>query len=204
MIFVNRRNRNNSNRRNSEFQFNQYFNINIKPAALPSDNIGEKHNITINQEDKKKEMLWGEPTWFFFHTLAEKIKDEYFNELFIDLIKFVKLICSNLPCPDCAKHATSYMNKINFDAIKNKEQLKMLFFKFHNEVNKQKEFPLFEYTDLKQKYSSAITLNIIKNFFYHYSRKNFSVRLDTSNYQRMVLLKQLKVWLETHHYCFEE
>ena len=24
---------------------------------------------------------WGPPTWYLFHTLAEKIKDEHFNEM---------------------------------------------------------------------------------------------------------------------------
>lgn len=207
MIFVNRRNRNsiynnisNINKKST----NVYIPIEQRVAALSSENISNKDNIIISKGEKIKEMLWGEPTWFFFHTIAEKIKEEYFNELRLELFNFVKLICANLPCPDCAKHATSYMNKINFDNIVNKEQLKILFFKFHNEVNSKKKYELFDFSDLDDKYSNAITINIIKNFYYHYSKKNFNVRMDTSNYQRMVLLKQLRSWLEKHYYCFNE
>lgn len=204
MIFVNRRNRNNkANSNNTLTQFIIPINEN-KYNAIPSENISKVKNVPLKQEERVKEMLWGEPTWFFFHTIAEKIKDEHFNELKYELFNHIKAICNNLPCPDCAKHATGYMNKINFDAVRNKEQLKMLFFKFHNEVNTNKNYELFEYSDLHDKYSSAITINIVRNFFFHFSQKQFNIRLDTSNYQRRILLKQLKIWLEKYHYCFDE
>ena len=196
MIFVNRRNRNNT-------KSNNLKEINLMPP------IEEKKLITSNvkaitEEERIKEMLWGEPTWFLFHTLAEKIKPEYFNTLRNKLFGFIKSICNNLPCPDCAKHATQYMNRINFNAIVNKEQLKLLLFKFHNEINENKKYQQFEFTDLDSKYSSAITINIVRNFFVHFSKKNFSVRLDTSNYQRTLLLKEFRTWLEKNHYCFYE
>ena len=203
MIFVNRRNRNSTFNRNKLTNFIIPINEN-KYNSISSENISKPKNVALNKEERIKEMLWGEPTWYFFHTIAEKIKENHFNQLKKELFDHIKAICNNLPCPDCANHATAYMNKVNFDAIRNKEQLKMLFFKFHNEVNANKNYELFEYTDLHDKYSSAITINIIRNFFYHFSQKQFNVRLDTSNYQRRILLKELKMWLEKYHYCFDE
>lgn len=196
MIFVNRRNRNN-------IRPNYLKDINLMPV-IEEKKLTTSNVKVITEEEKIKEMLWGEPTWFLFHTLAEKIKPQYFNTLRNKLFGFIKSICNNLPCPDCAKHATQYMNKINFDAIVNKEQLKLLLFKFHNEINSKKKYKLFEFTNLDSKYSSAITINIVRNFFVHFSKKNFSVRLDTSNYQRTLLLKEFRFWLEKNHYCFEE
>ena len=48
---------------------------------------------------------WGPCTWFLFHTLAEKIREEHFMKLKPELINIVKNICSNLPCPECKQHA---------------------------------------------------------------------------------------------------
>ena len=46
---------------------------------------------------------WGSITWEFLHVNAEKIKDsEYQNEK-AQILKNIKNICSNLPCPECKK-----------------------------------------------------------------------------------------------------
>ena len=50
--------------------------------------------------------LWGPPTWFLFHTLAEKIKEDKFDTMKIDIINMIKRICRNLPCNDCSGHTT--------------------------------------------------------------------------------------------------
>ena len=67
------------------------------------------------EEPKPKTMLWGEPTWFLFHTLAEKVKPKDFPKIRESFIHIILRICSNLPCPDCANHALQYMNGINFE-----------------------------------------------------------------------------------------
>lgn len=152
----------------------------------------------------KKEMLWGEPTWFLFHTLAEKIKESYFHEMKFELFSFIRRICNNLPCPDCAKHATQYMKTVNFDAITTKEQLKLMLFNFHNEVNKRKGYPLLHYVELDGKYNSAITVNIIRNFFLHFSKRSYNLRIDVSGNQRRTLLHDFRMWLELYYYCFDE
>lgn len=152
----------------------------------------------------KKEMLWGEPTWFLFHTLAEKVKEIYFQEIKYDLFSFIRRICNNLPCPDCAKHATQYMKTVNFDAIITKEQLKRMLFNFHNDVSSRKGNPVLPYHELDEKYNAAITFNIITNFFLHFSKRSYSLRMDVSGNQRRTLLHDFRVWLELHHYCFEE
>jgi len=90
-----------------------------------------------------KKMRWGEPTWFLFHTLAHKIKDEFFHEKKMEILNTISLICANLPCPNCANHATEYMKNINFYAIQTKQDLKNMLFQFHNVVNQRKGVPVF-------------------------------------------------------------
>jgi hypothetical protein len=112
-------------------------------------------------DPSKKKMKWGEPTWFLFHTLAEKIKPEYFTAIKKELLNVIYSICANLPCPTCATHAISYMKEVNFDAISTKDHLRIMLFRFHNEVNVRKNVPEFPYEKLAEKYSSANTVNII-------------------------------------------
>ena len=91
---------------------------------------------------------WGPCTWFLFHTLAEKIKEERFMELKPGLIDIIKNICSNLPCPDCKQHATAKIKTLNDKAINNKDSLKKALLLFHNEVNKRLNKPQFIWEEL--------------------------------------------------------
>jgi len=198
MIFINRRN--NNKNFSKKYSLNH---INTMPVFEVSPINTNNINTNPIENTRVKEMLWGEPTWFLFHTLAEKIKDEYFDGLKGKLFSFIKQICNNLPCPECAQHATQYINGVNFDAIRNKNQLKILLHTFHNTVNNIKGYDKFDYTDI-DKYNNAITINIIKNFFHHFGKKHYSVRMDISGHQRSVILRNFRKWLEEHHYCFEE
>jgi hypothetical protein len=192
MIFINRRN--NSNNSNSNKRFS---NTSIITPITRIPSAERTHINTVNpiEEKRVKEMLWGEPTWFLFH--------EYFDQLKNQLFTFIKQICNNLPCPECAQHASRYINGVNFDAILNKNQLKVVLFTFHNIVNERKKYNKFEYADI-DKYKTAITINIIRNFFYHFGKKHYSVRMDISGSQRSIILKNFRKWLEENNYCFEE
>ena len=202
MIFINRRNNRNNN--NSRLSSNTSFNpVSIMPISNITPPVKKVEPIKTIKKERVKEMLWGEPTWFLFHTLAEKIKEEYFVKLKNELVSFIKQICNNLPCPDCAQHATRYINGVNFSSIRNKEQLKVFFFNFHNEVNSRKEYDIFKLPDI-EKYKNAVTINIVKNFLYHFSKKSYSVRLDVNSHHRSLLLKNFRSWLEKYYYCFDE
>jgi hypothetical protein len=141
-----------------------------------------------------KKMKWGEPTWFLFHTLAHKIKDENFNTIKIEFLNTCFFICRYLPCPLCSEHATQYMQNINFNAIQTKQQIKDLFFEFHNMVNKKKGLPIFSKVDLDDKYSKAITVNIIQNFILHFRDKSKSIRMIADDFFREKAIKQINEW----------
>ena len=64
--------------------------------------------------------VWGPPTWILFHTLIAKLTDDGFNTIGLQLFRYIKRICNNLPCPDCAQHATQFLSRVNMTTIKTK------------------------------------------------------------------------------------
>jgi hypothetical protein len=172
------------------------------PSSIDYSTPSAPYTIQQQQADAvnptQKPMKWGQPVWFFFHTIAEKIKDECFHIVKNDLLNIVYTICSNLPCPTCASHATEYLNKINFNAIQNVDQLKDLFFVFHNSVNVRKNFPVFLRKDLDEKYSKANTINIIQNFFNTFLYKNSNMHMIANNMHRIRTVNFIKEWFNSN------
>jgi len=111
-----------------------------------------------------KKQVWGNATWYLFHTLAYKLKPEFTSEVPI-IFNHIKSICDNLPCPDCQAHAKNFLEKVNIPLIiSSKENLIIFLHKFHNNVNKRlgnKEFSIIEHDNI---YSMAITHNVITYF----------------------------------------
>ena len=149
-------------------------------------------------EPPAKKVKWGEPTWFLFHTLSVKIKEEYFHLIRQDLLNQIYGICINLPCPDCANHAKTYLDGINFNTIQTKNDFKKLFHTFHNVVNQRKGYDFFPYERLDEKYSNAITTNIIQNFMIHFSDRNRSLKLLATDLHRQRLCESLKIWFNNN------
>jgi hypothetical protein len=166
----------------------------------------DKGSVTVTPavvDPQKKPMKWGEPTWFMFHTLAEKVKPEYFQEIRMDMLNMILTICSNLPCPDCARHATSHLNSINFNAIRTKDELRAMLHNFHNLVNKRKGFPEFPFDQLAPKYSVANTVNIIHYFMPFFEDKHASIRMIADDMHRSRIALQLKAWFNKNIGCFD-
>jgi hypothetical protein len=154
-------------------------------------------------EQIPKKMKWGEPTWFLFHTMAHKIKEEHFNDMKLDILTIITTICNNLPCPNCANHATEYMKRVNYNSIKTKQELKNLFFQFHNEVNLRKGFPLFPFEQLDEKYSKALTKNIIQHFMIFFQDKHKSIHMIANDMHRARLSQNLKQWFNENIQYFD-
>ena len=131
-----------------------------RPVAQPQEVQVQTQPVPQNNPNK---IRWGPPTWFLFHTLAHKIKEEHFSKIKFELLNNIAIICRNLPCPKCADHATQYMSKINVGAIQTKDDIKNMLFKFHNDVNMRTGAPMFEFNELNNKYNNAVTINIVKN-----------------------------------------
>jgi len=139
---------------------------------------------------------WGPPTWLMLHTLAEKVKEDSFPTIRKELLNIIFMICTHLPCPTCAEHATEYLNSIKLDRITTKQQLKEMLFTFHNSVNTRKKYELFSTEDLDSKYSSAITSNIFQNFVFYYGQKYITNRLSVDGFHRKMLIQRMTDWFQ--------
>ena len=167
-----------------------------RPVSSPSP--------SVPIEETPKKMKWGEPTWFLFHTISYKIKDEYFLNIREELLNTIYTIATNLPCPDCANHAKEYLDRVHFLKIKTKDELIVLLYRFHNELNQKKGFNIFPFENLNEKYSKANTINIIQNFMFHFQDRSRSIKLIATDLYRSRVAERLKGWFNTNIIYFEK
>lgn len=153
--------------------------------------------------EEKPKMTWGEPTWFLLHTLAEKVKPEFFPQIRESLLNLIYSVCSCLPCPECAEHAKKYlMTTGRIRQIRTQEELKMMLFDFHNYVNMRKKYAAFSVEELREKYARANTTNIIRNFIAHFQEKSNNPNLLSAELYRHRVLTQMTEWFQDNIHFF--
>ena len=135
---------------------------------------------------------WGNNIWYLFHSLAHKLKEDKFESQKNNIIFIIKTICNTLPCPDCSKDATSMLNKIDFNTIKNKNDLKMFFFNFHNAINAKLNKPQFNYENLDSKYSNANIDVLYNNLYIIYTINTRIPQLMSSNFHKNLSFPKIK------------
>lgn len=126
---------------------------------------------------------WTHATWNLLHCLPEKIKQEEFPHMKNDLIHYIKGICFRLPCPECAHHASMFMNNIKISNVNTPDDLKNIIFIFHNNVNKRTKKKIFEKSVLIQ-YKSLKFNEVINKFidaFINSTRGNFQFMSESYN-----------------------
>ena len=173
------------------------------PVQTPVSQTPVFNSVSATKEPPKPTMIWGPPIWFLFHTIAEKVKDESFSHIRSELLNIVYSIATHLPCPVCSTHATEYLNRINMNSIRTKNDLKMMLFNFHNEVNKRKGYPIFTIDELNNKYIYANTINIIHNFMFHFKDKHRSPKLMADDLQRARIANYLTDWFKQYISYFD-
>jgi hypothetical protein len=136
---------------------------------------------------------WGPPTWDLIHTLVEKIKEDKFPTMYLQIYHNIVMICNNLPCPECAMHARQFLSKVNPNNLKNKSDLINLMYVFHNVVNKRKGNPLYKYEDI-QKYKSKNLINCFNHFSDNFTSGG-NVRLLADNFHRKQLISSIRKWI---------
>jgi hypothetical protein len=165
-------------------------------AQIVSNNVKTMEEIEIPKLPKK--MKWGEPTWYLLHCLAEKVKEEVFTSIRIDLLNLIFTICSNLPCPDCANHASEYLKNINYLNIQTKQQLKNMLYNFHNTVNAKKRMPIFPRHELEVKYINMNFIQVIHTFMVHFEDKHKSIRMIANDFHRSRISQSMKQWFNNN------
>ena len=111
----------------------------------------------------------------------------------------VNEICNNLPCPECRQHAMSLMKRANkFNILKTKNNLEVFLFDFHNLVNKQKGYRIFNQEDYNFKYKTIDIREVIINFFniFNLSTRNNNLMMETFHRQRFI--QKFMQWIQTN------
>ena len=114
---------------------------------------------------------WGTPTWYFLHTLPEKIYDNCYSKMSNDVCIFFELILKNLPCPLCRSHAIDYLKKYNIYKVVTKDGMINYMFNFHNWVNKRVGNGVKD-KKILELYKRANTVQIYRYFIQEFFRTN--------------------------------
>ena len=146
-------------------------------------------------------VYWGEPTWTFFHTLIEKIKDEEYNTEKKHILQLIKNICNNLPCPDCKKHASKYLSKVTIRHVETQDMFKNLLFTFHNDVNKRTRTQV-EQEQILDQYKEKILKDVFINFVRVFSKPVHNNRLMMDCMKRNILMKKIVSYIQDNFHKY--
>lgn len=177
------------------------YNENISqpsPPIISYNSYNIKQVVKTNTVNDSNKMRWGKPVWYFLHSMAEKVKTEEFHNVRNEMLEIIYLICTNLPCPYCSHHAKNYLDNINFKNITSKNDLKHILYMFHNNVNKEKGYELFDNNNLDPLYSKAHFLNITNNFLYHFNEKYSNTKLINGQVFRSTISKRITNWIKNN------
>jgi len=141
--------------------------------------------------------IWGSCVWNLFHTIAHRIKEDKFEVHKNNLIYILESICNTLPCPECSKDATNMLKQINFNAINNKAEFKLLIFDFHNAINAKLKKPQFDFNELDSKYENANIDIIYKNLTIIFTSNSNIPQLMSSSFHRQHSFHKIKAVLLT-------
>ena len=143
---------------------------------------------------------WGPSIWKFFHILSYCIKDDHFNTVGKNILPIIKQICRSLPCNICSAHATQFLNKINSSQIKSKNDLINIIYIFHNYVNKTKNKPMFNVSDLSI-YQNSNIVDAYNNFVNSYQTRG-NMKLMADSFARSNTLKLVKQFITNNANSF--
>ena len=135
--------------------------------------------------------IWGPNIWYIVHGISYKISNENFLKYKNEFIELIKLLFTNLPCPDCSKHASDKLNKTNFDNILSKDDMIKFLFNFHNHVNKKTNNNTFLYEKLYI-YKKINLNNIYNNIIIIYNNNTNIPQLMSENFRSKQAYPKIK------------
>ena len=160
-------------------------------------------NRQVVQDPPPVKLKWGKPIWTFFHVMAQKMRSEHFPLIIGDFMRIISLICNVLPCPVCSKHAIEYINSVNINNIRTKDDLRQFFYAFHNTVNKRKGYPIFSQDAVVSTYENMNTFLVCKEFMFHFEDRQRSTKLIADDFIRRRTVPQVKMWINANIQYFE-
>lgn len=134
---------------------------------------------------------WGNITWIFFHTIAEKVDEKKFPEIKTKLINIIFGVCRNLPCPICSQDAIKILNKAYLNNIKTKAHFIEFLRQFHNIINIKLSKPTMTRDQIKQIYSNKKMNDVSNTFFSIYHTKSYNPKLLAQSIHRGIYFQVL-------------
>lgn len=107
--------------------------------------------------------VWGNACWHLFHVIAVNLQDNQ-EKLIPEILDIICLICNNLPCPSCTKHANDTLKHLRKNKIKTKENLITFLWQFHNIVNQHSGKDIFTRENHDIVYKNNNLTNIVKTW----------------------------------------
>lgn len=140
---------------------------------------------------------WGPTVWTFIHVLIEKLNND---ALVKELFDILKSVVTNLPCPTCSLYAKNYLARISKDKINTKQDIKTIYFIFHNNVNLKLKKQRFDYENMKtyeNMHLGVIWINFTKMYL---SKGNMNMIGDS--FHRSLIIKKISAWLKNNKNSF--
>ena len=145
--------------------------------------------------------LWGNATWFMMHTLAQKLKPEYSSSAHV-IVRQFENICRNLPCPDCAQHASQMFATANLGAVVDKESLIKFLFEFHNIINNRLGKQQLTLEQCQEKYTNGHTIPILQHFFAVLRSLRSHDRAMVHGFRRQQCIQQFATFIDHNMHFF--
>ena len=152
--------------------------------------------------------IWGPSTWIFIHSFCARLDEKKFEENKLSIFNFLRIILSNLPCPICSDHAIKMFNS-KHTFIKNKNDLCLYFYHFHNEVTKRtNKFnkPKLPEKEILKTYKNN---NVRKEFNIYYriwekSTNQKNIVTMTSTFMKHTYINNSIKWLKDNNNLLEK
>ena len=139
--------------------------------------------------------IFGSSTWLFIHSLIENIN--YNNITILSVYNICIKICYIFQSNFYNNNNLSiFFSKINKNNLKTKEDIKILFFKFHNFINYKLNIPLFSYNNMNIYENNNIFA--IYNLYYNIYIKNIKIIINKN--QTIELLKELNQFIQNNKF----
>ena len=143
-------------------------------------------------------LLWGKSTWSLLHTIAARINETSYKKLKHELHQLFIQICSNLPCPECARHAREFIKIVRLETIPTKQLFRSMLYQFHNNVNKRIGKPIHNMKTIVvyEKYNLSVTLqNFITFYAKRYNSSSLIVGSSSNEIARKKIANLVSVWI---------
>lgn len=144
-----------------------------------------------------KKSEWGPIIWKVLHCITIKIKDEEFPKEREQIIWMITNICSNLPCPQCASHASGIIKKHRLKDVKTKAELIKFVYSMHNVVNKRLKKQTYPFNDI-QHYDQFNTKAVLSDYYNMNIKSRYSEKMMLYTYHRNEFMKRFYTYFNSN------